>query len=189
MAVRVLPQAAAISELGPDAAEFAGFQDALNTLYEVEAYLAVYDDGNAENAYATTERHSGAHQDGSVLFGKNFYKRLRASPGGMWKIRSILAHEWGHVAQFRAKSAGEWAVRHELSADFIAGWYLRRAGIGENDRKQILDMFASLGNTDYTDEDHHGTASQRGTMLDFGLQADEAKIAEVLEQSYRRSRF
>ena len=90
-------------------------------------------------------------------------------PSGASIVRSILAHEWGHILQFKKNKIGDWTVQHELSADDMSGWYLSRLRETESNISRIKNAFFSLGDVDYTDKDHHGTPMQRAAMFDLAL--------------------
>ena len=120
---------------------------------------------------------------GAVLLGVNLIKDLLTRPGAStqlsnaWSIAAVLAHEWAHIAQF---NTGVWArdervVGMELMADAISGWYLakklqmlgRTLGpvyvqqTGASDQSAAARAVYSLGDTNFTSRDHHGTHEQR----------------------------
>ena len=121
------------------------------------------------NAYATSEAVSTSIPDGAVYFGYRLYSMMYARPKGRSIVRSILAHEWGHLLQFKKRMAGDWTVQHELSADYMSGWYLGKLGEPEDNIGGIKDAFSSFGDADYLNKDHHGTPMQRAAMFELAL--------------------
>jgi predicted metalloprotease len=70
------------------------------------------------------------------------------------------------LLQFKERYENDWGLRHELIADYLAGWYLTRT---QGEQKDIAlsasQFFSNLGDTDFANIDHHGTPRQRSSML------------------------
>jgi hypothetical protein len=99
------------------------------------------------NAFATTAK-IGDSNDGSVLMGLTLagFASARTHLNRRWKVAvvSILAHEWGHILQYKRQMAPA-VYTTELQADFLAGWFLAKTGGSEEDAKQGMWQMFSVG--------------------------------------------
>ena len=92
----------------------------------------------------------------------------------------VLAHEWGHLAQFRIFPQYKYAttIRNELQADCYAGaWALDqkrqgRTNIGE--LNEAVALFFDIGGPDqaWLDESSHGNKFQRNRAFIQGFEED-----------------
>ena len=146
--------------------------------------LAYLDDAQGKNAFATSRDVTGrGSPHGAVLMGVHLMRDLLNRPGAKteysnaWSIAAVLAHEWAHIAQFArgVRTRDGRVVGMELMADAISGWYLakklqlvgRTLGpiqvqrIGASDQTAAARAVYSLGDTNFTSRNHHGTSEQR----------------------------
>lgn len=141
----------------------------LTAAFGTTATLLFYDDRDAQNAFATTEIGDPSKPDGTVFIGTTLAAGMMdayAASGGL-PLVGIMAHEWGHLLQFRKNVGRAWGVHFELSADHLAGWYLARTRPDLDRRKdEVTQLFASLGSTTgFAHPDFHGSPKQRSRML------------------------
>jgi hypothetical protein len=114
---------------------------------------------------------------GTVYFGMPLLRRqLKVAPSGV-AVMGVIAHEFGHIAQFDSGlhsrlSRGQPTVRLvELHADYLAGFY---AGTRARTNKALHtddlgDAFFSIGDTQFSNRQHHGTPSERVQALTQGF--------------------
>lgn len=141
-----------------------------------------YDDSGGPNAFATSAQLIGAGQ-GTVAFGMQLFNSLLGKFAGssMYSMGdhaavAVIAHEFGHIAQF-AFGLPQVAVHlRELHADFLSGWYMAvRAQQLQgwqvvNVQEAAREMF-DIGSFDFTNPGFHGTPQQRLTAFVGGLQS------------------
>jgi hypothetical protein len=128
------------------------------------------------NAFALRKAGPGA-KFGTVGFGRTMLEDLRArDPSGM-SILAIIAHEFGHIAQYRRQvmeelNAGSHSVRRsELHADFLTGCYLGRTKRREPRVSVRLagQFMESIGDNLTESEHHHGTHQERLASVEAGF--------------------
>ena len=159
--------------------------------------LAYLDDAQGKNAFATPRDVTGrGSSHGAVLMGVRLMRDLLNRPGAKteysnaWSIAAVLAHEWAHIAQFArgVRTRDGRVVGMELMADAISGWYLakklqllgrtlgpiRAQQIGVSDQTAAARAVYSMGDTNFTSRQHHGTHEQRLRAFaaghNFGMQ-------------------
>ena len=136
--------------------------------------------------------------DGTVGLGISFLKKLYDIDEelGYWMIISVLSHEAAHIFQYKNKIKFENTVQQEISADFIAGWYMGKlmkdyegeydfsGGASKaynemEDRRQSISewkqslriFFGYLGDNNYTDINHHGNYATRSMAIHKGMRS------------------
>jgi hypothetical protein len=173
--------------------------DGLRRLFQVSPDFAYFDDSNPSgaiewgykgNAFATTARMSES-SDGSVLFGLTLLRLVSArnAMNRRWKVSvvSILAHEWGHIAQFKRQMLTPGRAQ-ELQADFLAGWFLAKIGGDAEDSKQgVWQLFGMGDRLPYNHPQHHGTPVQRAGAIARGFEA--AASAATIDAALAQARF
>ena len=96
---------------------------------------------------------------------------------------AIFAHEFAHHIQFDngytiAGNAAEKTRFGELSADFLAAYYLthaRGATLNQKRVEEFLEIFYGIGDCSFASSGHHGTPNQRMAAARLGFElADEA---------------
>jgi len=159
-----------------------GFDRALGVLladlagkFKVRPGFGYYDDRGSPNALAMPDSRL-PDSEGTVLFGRELLsKYLRAANGDMF-IMGICAHEFAHVVQFfsgyrESLSRGQQtAKQQELHADFLSGYYIGLRGMSYTARELIAlgRSWEALGDSSYTDPQHHGTAEERLRAVEQG---------------------
>jgi hypothetical protein len=136
----------------------------MNSRYLVYPVLFFYD---GDNALSTKVRYSSNGPDGTIAFGFQLFNReiIRDATGA--SISIIIAHEFGHIAQFKFGGFRNMSnKRKELFADYLAGVYLRARG-GLN-IESVFSAFESMGDSDFGSADHHGTSQERTDALRQG---------------------
>ena len=145
--------------------------------------LAFLDDSEGKNAFAIPHDVTGrGSPHGAVLIGVRLIHDLLTRPGAMtqfsnaWSVAAVLAHEWAHIAQFGngVRTFDGRVVGLELMADAISGWYLAKKlqiiaatygpviwQNGAADQSAAARAVYSLGDTNFTSRNHHGTHHQR----------------------------
>jgi hypothetical protein len=144
--------------------------------FEVMPGFGFYDDGDHENAWAL-EREIFPGRSMTVLFGRNFFRRvMRLDPSGI-SIIQVCAHEFGHIMMY-ASGMRDVVLenqpthkRIELHADFMSGYYL---GIRKTDHPEASFWRAGQGIWDigdfaYTSRTHHGTPEERVAAAEAGF--------------------
>lgn len=112
--------------------------------------------------------------EGVILLGIRLTQNVIRNYGNSLPLAGVLAHEWGHQAQFRFNwmdSSQPTARNTELEADAFSGYYM---GLGKgwagSKLEDFLGLLESLGDTNFTDRNHHGTPQERRTAGTLGLQ-------------------
>jgi hypothetical protein len=135
--------------------------------------VTFFDDHEGPNALATADALI-ASTSGTVLLGRRLLTdELHQHPFGGGAIAGIVAHEFAHILQYRAryyedlltKDKGGTVRCVELHADFMAGWFLGLPSQSDFVTIDSIDAFAESlyrrGDTDFTNPQHHGTYAQR----------------------------
>ncbi len=156
----------------------------LSALFGQRPGFGFIDDWDSPNAYATADTLVPGTW-GTVLYGSTLFRQTLAAydDGGM-AVMCILAHEFGHIAQYaygleQRLLWGQGTVRRvELHADFLAGYYLARR---KAEQPELVlwaagDMLFRIGDYAFNDWNHHGTPEQRVAAAEAGfrLGADQA---------------
>ena len=149
----------------------------LSALFGQRPGFGFVDDRGAPNAYATSDTLVPGTW-GTVLYGATLFRQTLAAydDGGM-AVMAVMAHEFGHVAQFaygldRRLLQGQATVKRvELHADYLAGWYLgrRKAEQPELSVWAAGDMLAGIGDYAFFDWNHHGTPEERVAAAEAGF--------------------
>ena len=111
--------------------------------------------------------------EGYILFGRHFAARLIQQTGTPLPIAGVLAHQWGHRAQFTFG----WMVqteptvrRTELEADMWAGLYMGLVKLWTGPLLQsFFQTLFSIGDYNFNHPGHHGTPNQRHAAGATGL--------------------
>ena len=172
--------------------------------FAVRPGLCFYDDQSEPNALATPDVLLPDGPDGTVMLGlalvdyqiKHFPNIpreeigiLRHSPYQVIDI--IMAHEFGHILQFkdRMRPDGPWQM--EPHADFMAGWSIGRQNLGKSDQQRdrsvegaAITMF-KLGNSLFNDPRHHGEPEFRAAMVQAGYDAAMLDVQSAFEKGLK----
>jgi peptidase M48-like protein len=133
----------------------------------VPAQVYVLDECNPSGANAF------ALPEGYILFGRYFAAKLIQLTGSSLPIAGVLAHEWGHRAQFEHG----WMIqteptvrRTELEADMWSGLYMGLAKLWTGPALQsFFQTLINLGDYNFNNPGHHGTPNQRYAAGATGL--------------------
>ncbi len=132
--------------------------------------FSFFQESSSGNAFATPERLLGSG-DGTVIFGVTLIREQIATR--LWwgaALAGIMAHEWGHIAQFQDGSFSP-GKSSELHADYLAGWYMGFKEVSGIARVEISGLGKSLfskGDYNFNSRDHHGTPDQRVAAMTRG---------------------
>ena len=150
----------------------------LSTTFGVGPGFAFFDDGQAPNAFATGQTLlSEGH--GTVLMGMHLFgQRMAKDRDAGMTVIAICAHEFGHIHQIQNGYHGALAKLDatvkplELHADFLAGFYLgnRKHEHPDLDLQTVGRVYDSIGDTDYTSPQHHGTPEERIAAITKGFE-------------------
>jgi hypothetical protein len=106
--------------------------------------------------------------EGTVFLGLNLLSEqfLNEKP---FAFKATLAHEFAHALQFKMGHNGVYK-RPELHADFIAGYYIGKTyNLSNDELVTFLSEFASLGDYNFFDLQHHGTPYERECAFKEGF--------------------
>lgn len=139
----------------------------LEFIFSLEVKYGYYDDGNHPNAFALSIDDS--EYDGQAYIGFNFLEDLiDYSYNDYFSTSFVMAHEYGHIMQFKGEYFYEKVKYSELQADFIAGIALVHLAQNPANPKSYdeflkvgKDFFYSIGDTDFNNTEHHGTPKER----------------------------
>ena len=133
---------------------------------------AYFDDSGAPNAYATPQAYAPNGPSGTVVYGISLMQQqLQTDPSGA-SVVAILAHEFGHVAQFTFGGIQGPGKAPELHADYLAGWYLAHRGtMSATNLSSTLQVFYAIGDYQFNNPGHHGTPDERLSAAMAGFNA------------------
>lgn len=144
------------------------------------------------SAFATPSRQL-SRADGSIFFGRKMLERqLKAKESPDVAISAVCAHEFGHIVQFkyglskRLREGQTTAMRFELHADFLAGYF---AGVRKRERQDFpaavyATTLYAAGDTHYTSPEHHGEPKERAAAIVKGFEVafrDRSTPKEAME--------
>ena len=150
----------------------------LTDTWNVLPGFAYFDDAAAPNAFATPARWL-SRPDGSVIFGRTLLARmLKAREQPDVAVAAVVAHEFGHIAQFknnlkRVLLNGEETVKRlELHADFLAGYFAGRRKLDRPDFPAAVFATTQHSAGDFRTEriNHHGTPDERAGAIVKGFE-------------------
>jgi hypothetical protein len=129
-----------------------------------------YDDSNGMNAFSTSERLNNSNSEfGTVCFGLHLIQQQISLSYGGTNVPIILAHEFAHTVAARY-GLNLPTKQNELFADYLAGGYMfyRNKNFKVTDLMAAFQSFYNMGDNDFTNPNHHGTAASRSTCLKQG---------------------
>jgi len=100
----------------------------------------------------------------------------------------IIAHEFGHILQFKngIKPGSAWQI--EPHADFMAGWAIDKSWVSalfgdkEKSFENAVRLTFSLGDTLFNDPRHHGEPQFRAAMVLAGQDARDLPMQAAFEK-------
>jgi hypothetical protein len=176
----------------------------LSNDFALRVSLRFYDDAGQPNALADPIVLHPDARDGTVLLGVNLIKEeigvARDEVYAVTKIAVIVAHEFGHLLQYKNGLTRDGPWQMEPHADFMAGWGLARQaqefkppqpGILPSPLNLYLPIFGNAdavqtmfekGDTLFDHPDHHGEPRFRARMVQAGYNAKALDIRAVFER-------
>ena len=160
------------------------------SLFQVRPGFGFFDGEYSDNAFAQPEVLLPGTSFGTVSVGRALLRNaLYRSADDDLAALTICAHEFAHIAQYRYRCVerlqrGERTKRRlELHADFLAGFYLgrRRFDYRPAQLRNVVQTFMQLGDTNFTEVEHHGTPLERAAALDAGFRMGRARDFQVSE--------
>jgi hypothetical protein len=143
--------------------------------FKVRPGFGYFDDRGSPNALALPESRLSA-SNGTVLFGREMMSTYLNNSHGDMFIMGICAHEFAHIVQFfsgyyERLSKGQQTKKFvELHADFLSGYYigLRKINYTSAELVSLGRTWESIGDSSYTDPQHHGTPEERLQAVENG---------------------
>lgn len=148
----------------------------LTALFSQRPGVGFIDDYGEPNALATSETLIGGTW-GTVLFGKELFGDLMNRDSQGWGVLAVMAHEVGHIAQFRSGVVPRLQARQttvkrvELHADLLSGYFL---GVRKRQQPSIRvwpagEALYSIGDYKFNHPGHHGTPTERVRAAEAGF--------------------
>jgi hypothetical protein len=161
----------------------------LATTFEVEPPFEFYDDADGPNARAIWP--TADLPKSAVIFGRRLYGTLMQEDPSGAAVLGVLAHEYGHVAlymrpeAFKQFSSFPTAMRAELHADYLAGYYLglRKREVPSVSLFKAGALIWNLGDTLFNDDDHHGSPVDRNRAAEAGFLLGY-RVAPAFKQAF-----
>ena len=150
----------------------------LTRIFSVYPGIGFIDEGRHRNRNAfATNRTLVTNTWGTVLFGQKLFAYLMEQDRQGWAVLAVMAHEMGHIAQFRSGiystlMQGQSTVKRlELHADLLAGYFL---GVRKREQPSISIFRAGtelykIGDFDFNNPTHHGTPDERLDAAEAGF--------------------
>ena len=150
-----------------------------------------------------SEENRLAEKDPSKTWGTNILEGVaRVTDCAWWSEVPvfIVAHEFGHILQYKKgmQAGGAWQM--EPHADYLAGWFLASrkkgplpnspfpglsASIASKGFERAIAAAFELGDTLFDDPRHHGTPELRATMVVAGYQTSHLPIDQAFDTGRR----
>lgn len=160
----------------------------LNQVFRVNAAIFMLS-GNVRNAYATPDTVDSSKADGRVIFSVALLQDEFAQTGAWnnFTVIVIMAHEFGHIYQFKYGTQKLPVKLTELQADYLAGWYVgRREKVSNwktNALQQAMTTLYNKGDYAFNNPTHHGTPQERLQAVNEGINHANLSLSAVYEQS------
>lgn len=143
--------------------------------FKVRPGFGYFDDRGSPNALALPDSKLSA-SEGTVLFGREMLSTYLKNANGDMFIMGICAHEFAHIVQFfsgfyeRLSKGQQTKKLLELHADFLSGYYigLRKINYTASELISLGRSWESIGDSSYTDPQHHGTPEERLQAVEQG---------------------
>lgn len=177
--------------------QFSKEADILSEAYGVNPAFRFLMDLQGPNAYATPDLIEDG-KEGCVLFGLQLLKNEMMGPSRENALIVIMAHEWGHILQYRNGYTRP-SMNLELGADVMGGWWFGEKLRKVNARPDVLADAAnrgayavySKGDYAFFSVAHHGTPQQRLAAFTAGVQISMqgATANDAFDHSWQLFRF
>lgn len=147
----------------------------LASRFNVRPGFGYFDDRGTPNAIALPVSQL-AFSQGTVLFGREMLSQAMKNSYGDMFVMGICAHEFAHIVQFFSGFYERLTVGRktkkllELHADFLSGYYigLRKIKYSNSELIALGRSWEILGDSNFTDPNHHGTQEERISALEQG---------------------
>lgn len=172
-----------------------GVRVSMSDFFGVRPGFGIYDDSDDPNAKALKETLIEG-TTGTVCLGATLMRRqMTGTNDGGVSVVAVVAHEFAHIFQYQngmddRLAPGEAPVKLlELNADFFTGLYLAQfqRAVPEARLYNTGRVFAGLGDTRFGSFDHHGTADERVSAIQFGhrfgVRHPEIRPGNMIEES------
>lgn len=124
-----------------------------------------------------------------ILYGARLFQMLAISfPGNGLPISGVLAHEWGHQAQFAfgwMQSTAPTVRATELEADAFSGYYM---ALAKSFAWPLISGYftavANMGDFNFNDPSHHGTPQERLAAARLGFDTGIRALQTQVPLSY-----
>ena len=144
--------------------------------FKVRPGFGYFDDRGSPNALALPDSRLPS-SEGTVLFGREMLSTQLKIPNGDMFIMGICAHEFAHIVQFfsgfyeRLSKGQQTKKLVELHADFLSGYYMgsRKINYSPAELVSLGRSWESIGDSSYTDPQHHGTSEERLQAVEQGF--------------------
>jgi uncharacterized protein len=133
--------------------------------------------------------------DGTVLIGISLFNQEMTRVTGGLTPSTIMAHEFGHILQFKHGMSPEGPWQMEPHADFMAGWLLHYCQecvkVERSDKTTIAieEMVESTmkslfekGDYAFNDRSHHGEPEFRAAMVRAGYESGDLDVSKAFEK-------
>ena len=163
-------------------------------VFGINPTYSYFRDAPHPNAYATSETQiavPGAR--GTIAFGLTLVEHQLQWEYGGAALAGIAAHEGVHIFQFlrldadlyRRLRSGPTAREQELHADFLAGYYFSVTGRTERSLVVFAESLEAIGDTDFTNPNHHGTGEERVAAMLEGYRHGDMGLNEAATRGIR----
>jgi hypothetical protein len=158
----------------------------LATTFKVRPGFAFFDDQRSPNAFATPETLL-PDTSGTVIMGKRLFSENMGHDDDGMTIIAICAHEYGHIHQFQSgyhddlQRLDTTVKPVELHADFLAGSFLalRKKEHADLNLLSVGQTFYQLGDTNFNQPQHHGTARERIAAITAGFDLARGGVQDI----------
>jgi hypothetical protein len=135
----------------------------LRQFFQVEPSFFMYNDAGSPNARAFAMPEVPIYPDGTVILGIEYMLKMYRFSGSHTVLPVTVAHEFGHIVDFKYNVVNAPGMKAELFADFMAGTFLfHRSSLKITDVISNLRWFVNIGDfAAINDPSHHGTPDQR----------------------------
>jgi hypothetical protein len=166
----------------------------------VRAGFCFYDDSDGANALAFPDAMLPDGPDGTIMLGIKLM--LREMPPGATNpfvpvVAILIAHECGHILQYKSGMLPSGPWRMEPHADFLGGFILGKIirqqppspvpGFGLDSMGVFLatqEMFR-YGDVRFNSPEHHGAPEFRAAMVRAGLDASDRDLKSAFDRGKR----
>jgi hypothetical protein len=169
----------------------------------VQAGLNFYDDHDGPNALAFPHVDPEDKPDGTIVLGIQLMTRALPPMDDMIEFQPVgailLAHECGHILQYKSgmSPAGPWQM--EPHADFLGGVILgkimvrhsptarsqRNYGLSRMSLDMASQVLYGVGDTLFSSPQHHGEPDFRASMMRAGLELAGLDMPTAFEKGKR----